>query len=240
MHNEMQAHIKFAMAFLRCRMFLRGDGITLSEGPSGRELWFQGMHCTRPDFKHLNHSTGDCACHSSKCPRFLFVSCSSCHIYHSNTSDVEGSIPAVGALTPTRPSSVWWVSSQRFGERVAEGWPTNLDRNVLQVHTSLNANGIVAGQRFRTSLQVPAYAMICPGFMLIFVWYLASSAFISSSEARASATTEPTNPPPKPSDPKDKLRMATSQGIPVLIHLDREHLIPWLLVQSGTIDHKSI
>lgn len=132
------------------------------------------------------------------------------------------------------------VSSQRFGEHVAEGWPTNLDRNVLQVHTSLNANGIVAGQRFRTSLQVPAYAMICPGFMLIFVWYLASSAFISSSEARASATTEPTNQPPKPSDPKDKLRMAASQGIPVLIHLDREHLIPWLLVQSSTIDHKSI
>ena len=142
------------MAFLRCRMFLRGDGITLCEGPSGRELWFQGMHCTRPDFKHLNHSTGDCACHSSKCPRFLFVSCSSRHIYHSNTSDVEGSIPAVGALTPRRPSSVWWVSSQRFGERVAEGWPTNLDRNVLQDHTCLNANGIAAGQRFRTSLQV--------------------------------------------------------------------------------------
>lgn len=102
------------MAFLRCRMFLRGDGITLCEGPSGRELWFQGMHCTRPDFKHLNHSTGDCACHSSKCPRFLFVSCSSRHMYHSNTSNVEGSIPAVGALTPRRPSSVWWVSSCIF------------------------------------------------------------------------------------------------------------------------------
>lgn len=252
----------YAMAFLRCVKFLRGGNIR-----SGRVTFFPRNHSVRRTPETMNSGFKECTAEGPKrsvfhpisnisiaqlvtvhaivpsapdfCWTFLVVSCSSRHIHHSNTSEVEGAIPAVGALA-WRPqlclmgifTTFWWTCCGRVANQLGLKCASSSYQLECQWHSCRSkVQNFLAGP----------YAMICPGFMLIFVWYLASSAFILfSSEVRASATTEPTNQPPKPNDPKDRLHMATSQGIPVLMHLDLERLIPWLLAHSRTIDHKSI
>ena len=113
------------------------------KAPPGHELWFQAKECTANGPKRsvfiqvqtsFNHATGDCACHSSKCPPcardfccifLIFVHAVDVKSIIPTHHTSKEQIPAVGALTPRTPSSVW-VFSQRSRESVAEGGQPNL------------------------------------------------------------------------------------------------------------------